>query len=95
MLGSEGIFGVITDVGVRIRPLPERKRYEGWFAPGFAEGIEIVRSLAQAGALPDVVRLSDREETRGLAGDVGAGRRQEERRSTPTCGSAAAPRAAC
>jgi len=63
-LGSEGVLGVITDVGVRVRPLPERKRYEGWFTPGFAEGIEIVRDLAQAGELPDVVRLSDREETR-------------------------------
>lgn len=64
VLGSEGVLGVITDVGVRVRPLPERKRYEGWFAPGFAEGIDIVRDLAQAGELPDVVRLSDREETR-------------------------------
>ena len=74
VLGSEGIFGVITDVAVRVRPLPERKRYEGWFAPGFSDGIEILRGLAQGGALPDVVRLSDREETRvslamsGLAG---------------------------
>jgi alkyldihydroxyacetonephosphate synthase len=64
VLGSEGVLGVITDVGVRVRPLPERKRYEGWFTPGFAEGIDIVRDLAQAGELPDVVRLSDREETR-------------------------------
>ena len=54
---------MITDVTTRIRPLPVEKRYEGWFAPGFAEGIEIVRSLAQSGALPDVVRVSDREET--------------------------------
>jgi alkyldihydroxyacetonephosphate synthase len=73
-LGSEGVLGVITDVGVRLRPVPERKRYEGWFTSGFAEGIEIVRDLAQAGELPDVVRLSDREETEvslamsGLAG---------------------------
>ena len=64
VIGSEGVLGVITDIGVRIRPEPERKRYEGWFTPGFAEGIGIVRDLAQAGELPDVVRLSDREETR-------------------------------
>ena len=64
VLGSEGVLGVITGVTVRIRPAPERRRYEGWFAPGFADGIEIVRGLAQGGALPDVVRLSDREETR-------------------------------
>jgi alkyldihydroxyacetonephosphate synthase len=78
ILGSEGIFGVITDVGVRIRPLPERRRYEGWFAPSFPEGIAIARSLAQEGALPDVVRLSDREETRvslAMSGLGGAKRR--------------------
>ena len=63
VVGSEGTLGVITDVGVRVRPAPEERRYEGWFAPGFAEGIEIVRSLAQGGAVPDVIRLSDREET--------------------------------
>ena len=63
ILGSEGIFGVITDVGVRIRPKPELRAHEGWFAPGFAEGIEVIRSMAQDGALPDIVRLSDRDET--------------------------------
>lgn len=74
LLGSEGTLGVITDVTVRVRPAPAACRYEGWFAPGFADGIEIARALAQRDALPDVFRLSDREETRvslalsGLAG---------------------------
>ena len=63
VLGSEGIFGVITDVGVRVRPEPMTRHYEAWFAPGFAEGAEIVRSLAQEDQVPDVVRLSDRDET--------------------------------
>jgi alkyldihydroxyacetonephosphate synthase len=63
VVGSEGSFGAITDVEVRVRPVPERRLYEAWFAPGFEEGIEIVRALAQRGELPDVVRLSDREET--------------------------------
>ncbi|MFN8112487.1 MAG: FAD-binding oxidoreductase [Solirubrobacterales bacterium] len=78
VLGSEGTLGVITDVAVRVRPLPERKLYEGWFAPSFPDGIEIARSLAQSGALPDVVRLSDRDETRvslAMSGLEGAGRR--------------------
>lgn len=62
-IGSEGVFGVITEVGVKIKPKPELREHEGWFAPGFAEGIEMIRRLTQDGAVPDVVRLSDRDET--------------------------------
>ena len=78
VLGSEGAFGVITDVVARVRPVPQTRRYEAWMARDFLSGAEIVRSLAQRGALPDVVRVSDREETRvsmALAGGSGAARR--------------------
>jgi alkyldihydroxyacetonephosphate synthase len=73
-LGSEGVLGVVTDVGVKVRPKPALREHEGWFAPGFAEGTEIVRALAQDGVVPDVVRLSDRDETEvslALAGLTG------------------------
>ena len=45
-------------------PEPEARRYEGWIAPDFAAGREIVRALAQSHEMPDVLRLSDEEETR-------------------------------
>jgi alkyldihydroxyacetonephosphate synthase len=76
-LGSEGVLGAITEVTVRVRPAPAERRYEGWFARDFATGREIVRSLAQDDALPDVTRLSDEAETRvtlGLSGTTGAKR---------------------
>ncbi|HEX6117731.1 MAG TPA: FAD-binding oxidoreductase [Solirubrobacterales bacterium] len=62
-LGSEGVLGVITSVTVRVRPAPEASRYEAWIAPSFEAGAEIFRELAQAGAMPDVLRLSDETET--------------------------------
>ena len=77
VVGSEGALGVITRVTARVRPLPERRRYEAWMAAGFDSGAEAVRLLAQADALPDVVRVSDQTETRfslALSGASGAKR---------------------
>ena len=62
-LGSEGAFGVITEVTVRVRPVPAEKVYEGWRWPSFAAGADAMRTLAQAGMLPTVIRLSDESET--------------------------------
>ena len=63
LIGSEGIFGVIPDVTVRVRPAPKQRRYEAWMAESFEAGAEIVRRLAQGPGLPDVIRVSDKEET--------------------------------
>lgn len=79
-LGSEGTFGVITSVTVRVRALPSVKEYVGWRWPSFAAGADAMRTLAQAGLLPTVIRLSDEAETAinladpsaiGSAGDPG------------------------
>ncbi|MFF0226779.1 FAD-binding oxidoreductase [Streptomyces sp. NPDC004629] len=63
ILGSEGAFGVITAVTVRIRPVPETRRYEGWRFASFEEGAAALRRLAQDGPRPTVLRLSDESET--------------------------------
>src|SRR3954468_10091066 len=62
-LGSEGAFGVITEVTVRVRRLPASKVYEGWRWASFAAGADAMRTLAQASMLPTVLRLSDEAET--------------------------------
>ncbi|MEU6405104.1 FAD-binding oxidoreductase [Streptomyces sp. NPDC046985] len=72
VLGSEGAFGVITSVTVRLRPLPQTRVYEGWRFASFEEGAAALRRLAQDGPRPTVLRLSDETETLiGLA-DPGA-----------------------
>jgi len=64
VLGSEGIFGVITDLTLRVRPAPEAKHYEGWSFRSLPRALEGLRQLARAELLPDIVRLSDTDETR-------------------------------
>ncbi|MEV5912408.1 FAD-binding oxidoreductase [Streptomyces chartreusis] len=63
LLGSEGAFGVITSVTVRIRPVPRARVYEGWRFASFEEGAAALRRLAQDGPRPTVLRLSDETET--------------------------------
>lgn len=63
VLGSEGAFGVITSVTVRVRPVPEARRHEGWRVADLATGVGILRTLAQRGPTPDLARLSDETET--------------------------------
>jgi len=63
ILGSEGAFGVITQIAVRVRPVPAVKTYEAWRFGSFAEGAAAMRTLAQDGPIPTVLRLSDEAET--------------------------------
>jgi alkyldihydroxyacetonephosphate synthase len=59
-----------------VRPAPEIKRYEAWMAESFEAGSEIVRALAQGPGLPEIIRVSDEEETEGslaLSGPRGLG----------------------
>jgi len=65
VIGSEGVLGVIPDVTVRVRRAPAAKRYEAWMAESFEAGSEIVRALAQGPGLPEIIRVSDEEETEG------------------------------
>jgi alkyldihydroxyacetonephosphate synthase len=66
VLGSEGVFGVITEVTVAIVPAPAEKSYGAWAFPSFEAGARALRALMQDAArsdVPEVVRLSDAAET--------------------------------
>jgi alkyldihydroxyacetonephosphate synthase len=64
VLGSEGAFGVVTEATLRVHPAPASTAYRGWMLPSFGAGLDVLRSLAQRGPLPTIVRLSDPAETR-------------------------------
>ncbi|MGK5169695.1 FAD-binding oxidoreductase [Geodermatophilus sp. CPCC 205761] len=63
-LGSEGALGIITELRLRVRPRPRTRDYEGWSFRSWAAGLAGLQRLARHDLLPDVVRLSDPDETR-------------------------------
>ena len=62
-LGAEGALGVITELSVRVHPLPEARRFAGWTFPDFTACTDALRRVAQLGTGPTVIRLSDETET--------------------------------
>ncbi|MGQ4596509.1 FAD-linked oxidase C-terminal domain-containing protein [Nocardia sp. R6R-6] len=73
-VGSEGTLGVITEVTLRVHPIPETVAYQAWSFADFETGSAALRAVVQAGAAPTVLRLSDEVET-GInlarSGDIG------------------------
>ncbi|MEU7632280.1 FAD-binding oxidoreductase [Nocardia sp. NPDC049220] len=62
-VGSEGALGVITEVTLRVHPVPETIAYQAWSFPDFETGVAALRAVVQVGAAPTVLRLSDEAET--------------------------------
>ncbi|HET7074160.1 MAG TPA: FAD-binding oxidoreductase [Mycobacterium sp.] len=63
VIGSEGTFGVITQVRLRVHRAPEAVRYEAWSFPDFGTGAAALRAVTQNATGPTVIRLSDEAET--------------------------------
>lgn len=63
LIGSEGTFGIITRVRLRVHRVPEAARYEAWSFPDFTTGAAALRAVTQSGTGPTVIRLSDEAET--------------------------------
>ena len=66
LLGSEGRMGIITEVTVRITPLPEKELFQVVFFPSWDVGITVARELIQQRVALSMVRLSNPLETTSL-----------------------------
>ncbi|KAL4003397.1 FAD linked oxidases C-terminal domain family protein [Acanthocheilonema viteae] len=62
ILGSEGIFGVVTEATVKIFPKPEMKKYGSFFFPTFEQGVNFFREVAKQRCQCASLRLVDNEQ---------------------------------
>ncbi len=63
LIGSEGVYGIITRARIKLRPVPEEKYYTAYLVQSFEEGSDICRRIIQSGITPAAIRLSDEDET--------------------------------
>ncbi|MBO2519176.1 MAG: FAD-binding oxidoreductase [Firmicutes bacterium] len=63
VLGSEGRLGILTEAVVRVRPVPEREVFLGFFFPDFDGALAAARTLVQERLPLVMVRLSTARET--------------------------------
>lgn len=73
VLGSEGRLGILTEITVRIRRLPQRETFHVLFFPDWRTALDRVRYALQTGFRPSMLRLSNPAETEALL-SVGAGK---------------------
>lgn len=62
-LGAEGTAGIITEITVKVLPLPESRKLLAFALPDFDAGLEAIRHIVRAGWRPPVLRLYDAAES--------------------------------
>ncbi|XP_063381008.1 alkyldihydroxyacetonephosphate synthase [Cydia fagiglandana] len=68
VMGSEGCFGVVTEVTIKVRPLPPVTRYGSLVFPAWESGVAFEREVAEKRLQPSSIRLMDNDQFRfGLA----------------------------
>lgn len=59
MLGSEGLFGLITEVVIKVWALPEVTEYDSLIFPSFEDGVQFMYDLGMSKKWPASCRLVD------------------------------------
>jgi alkyldihydroxyacetonephosphate synthase len=82
--GSEGLLGIITQVTVKIHPLPQSRKYFGILFPDFEKGTEFIREANLKGLKLSMSRLSDEDETELFGTLASLGKKQTFTRKLKT-----------
>ena len=68
-VGSEGAFGIVTAATLRVRPLPEARRFRAFAVPSLLVGFGALRGLVQSGVAPTATRLLDERSSETFASE--------------------------
>ncbi|NVM28925.1 MAG: FAD-binding oxidoreductase [Candidatus Helarchaeota archaeon] len=63
-IGTEGTFGIITDVCLSIKRNPDIREFAGFLFPTLAAGLRAVKKILNAGIKPSIIRLYESVEAR-------------------------------
>ncbi len=67
-IGSEGTLGIITELTLRICPVPESTKFASFLFPDLHTGMEAVKQIFRRDLRPALIRLYDENETRFVLG---------------------------
>ena len=62
-IGAEGTLGIITEILVKIYPLPEKRAFLSYLLPNLRDGIEAGRQIMVSGLQPCIMRFYDERDT--------------------------------
>lgn len=72
-VGSEGTLGIVTEITVKLTPLPEDKRTVMAAFPTIESASEAVSAIIGSGLVPSAIELMDQLATEAVEAAVGAG----------------------
>lgn len=67
-IGGEGVFGIITEVAVRLFPRPERRALAGYRFPRFEAGLDAVKDMLAIQLRPSMIDYEEDDPARGPLG---------------------------
>jgi FAD/FMN-containing dehydrogenases len=68
-IGAEGTLGILTEALIKVRKLPESRRFLAYLLPDLKTGIEIGRVIMTEGLVPSIMRLYDELDTEHILKD--------------------------
>ena len=69
-LGSEGLLGIISEITLKLRRIPEEQRFRVFIFDSLEHAVDAIREFMQCDISPAIVRLYDKQDTAITLGNI-------------------------